>query len=308
MKTQLRVHTSFLVAILIISCFCFSVYVGNGAASALQKVAQPVYAAYSPVIQNDSNWAGYVAASNLSSPQPNVTSVSASWHVPTILSATSSSASAVWIGIGGFFDSTLIQVGSEQDALTGKPTYSAWYEILPQSSVTIPTVTVSAGDEINASITLINQSLKEWSISITDVTDNQTFQTSGTYASSQLTADWIVERPVVDRQPAALANISSVTFTNCKATIGSVAGPISAFSTVQVVMYEAVMTTIGIQELVSVSSLNAGGSSFGAAPYGQPLPTPIPELAACITPVLLVGVVAAVALIKRRGEKGKQKR
>lgn len=35
-------------------------------------------------ISNDSNWAGYIAASDLKNPQANVTSVSASWTVPTV--------------------------------------------------------------------------------------------------------------------------------------------------------------------------------------------------------------------------------
>lgn len=300
MKETCKMHASCMVVLLFFSGFTLAVfYIGSvEPTSPLHDLTQTVYTASASTAQNDSNWAGYVAASSLSSPQPNVTSVSASWHVPTILSATSSSASAVWIGVGGFYDSTLIQVGTEQDALTGRPMYSAWYEILPQSSVTISTITVSPGDDINASISLTNPTSNEWSIYITDITDNQTFQTTVTYASSKLTSDWIVERPVVDRQPAALANISSVTFTNCKATIGGTVGPINAFPNIQVTMYEAVMQTIGLQQLVSISSLNGGGSSFGAAPYGQPLPTPIPELTIWVTAALLAGTFFAVATKK----------
>jgi hypothetical protein len=37
-----------------------------------------------PLVQNDSNWAGYIIASDLQNPQPNVTSVNASWIVPEI--------------------------------------------------------------------------------------------------------------------------------------------------------------------------------------------------------------------------------
>lgn len=54
-----------------------------------------------PVVANDSNWAGYIVASDLNNPQPVVTSVSASWAVPNVTpSLLSDKFSAIWIGIG----------------------------------------------------------------------------------------------------------------------------------------------------------------------------------------------------------------
>jgi len=62
------------------------------------------------------NWSGYVAATSETSPDASVTSVTASWVVPTVTSPPKKGYSATWIGIGGFFseDGSLIQVGTAQ--------------------------------------------------------------------------------------------------------------------------------------------------------------------------------------------------
>ena len=69
------------------------------------------------------NWAGYVAAPDLTDPQPqavntdSVTAVSGSWIVPAVTPSTVSNASwqdcMVWVGIDGFSDQTVEQVGTE---------------------------------------------------------------------------------------------------------------------------------------------------------------------------------------------------
>ena len=93
-----------------------------------------------PIALNDTNWSGYIAASDLQNPQPTVTGISASWTVPKIkASSQRDTFSAVWIGIGGFFDNTLIQVGTEQDDIGGLGNYTVWYEFLPEFSIIIDT-------------------------------------------------------------------------------------------------------------------------------------------------------------------------
>jgi hypothetical protein len=86
-----------------------------------------------PVVSLAANWAGYVAASNLFFPQSTVTAVSASWTVPSVKNVGVDAYSSVWVGVGGQFESSLIQVGTEQDFVNGAPTYLAWYEMLPSN-------------------------------------------------------------------------------------------------------------------------------------------------------------------------------
>ena len=112
-------------------------------------------------------------SSNLQNPQESVTSVSASWTVPTVIISKQDTFSAVWIGIGGFFDQSLIQTGTEQDSFQGQSEYSAWFELLPQNSITIDSISVSPGDQITASIQLVDANTDQWSFYIKDVTKNR---------------------------------------------------------------------------------------------------------------------------------------
>jgi hypothetical protein len=204
-----------------------------------------------------SDWSGYSVSSDLNNPQPKVTSVNASWTVPTVNVSVGDSFSAVWIGVGGQFDDTLIQTGTEQDSPNGQGAYSAWYELLPYNQVTIDSLSVSPGDEITTSISLLEPATNTWSIAIHDFTSGQSFQKSLVYISSMLSAEWIVERPTVNNRIRTLADFSEITFTGCTATIDGNVGTISSFPTIQVTMYNRQNV-----KLVSVSPLTAKGSSF----------------------------------------------
>lgn len=205
------------------------------------------------------DWSGYAVASDFSNPQPVIVSVSASWVVPTVLTSVDDSFCAVWVGIGGQFegDGTLIQTGSEQDSVSGNAVYSAWYELLPNDSVTITSINVSPGDRMNASISLVNSASNTWLIELEDITAGERFSQEFVYNSSMLSAEWIVERPTVDSTLSILADFGSLTFTDAKATSSTGAGVISSFPFSQVIMYDRQN-----RQLVTVSSLTSKGSSF----------------------------------------------
>lgn len=207
------------------------------------------------------NWAGYSVASDFSDPQPVIVGINGSWTVPTVSVSQNNALSAVWIGIGGQFDdNTLIQTGTEQDSTHGnvaRALNSAWYELLPNDSITITTIDVRAGDEITASISLINSTANIWSIEITDVTSVQSFQTNVVYNSSRLSAEWIVERPIVNSLLGTLADFGSITFTNSTIKTETSAGTIGDFPFVRFIMQNSQN-----KQLVTVSSLSSNGSSF----------------------------------------------
>jgi hypothetical protein len=197
----------------------------------------------------------------MTNPQPTVTGVTASWNVSTVSPSTSNAFAAAWIGIGGDqFDKTLIQCGTEEDSIFGQTRYSAWYELLPNNSITIPTINISPGDVIQASIQLTNGTLNQWVINLTDTANGQTFQNTFTYNSSQLSAEWIVERPTINGAPSRLADFGAITFYNCTATIGSTTGPIESFPENPLVMYSS--TSRNAVQLTDVSALNSDGNSF----------------------------------------------
>ncbi len=214
-----------------------------------------------PVVSVAGNWAGYVAGSNLFFPQPTVTAVTGSWTVPAVKDTGSNAYSSVWIGIGGQFDSSLVQVGTEQDYVNGAPAYSAWYEMLPSNEVPINTIHVSPGDQIQASISLSDPNANTWSISIKDLTSGESFQQNFQYNSGKLSAEWIVEQPSVSGALANLANFGSVTFSNCQATISGRTGGITSFSDNRVYLQPQVVNNQSIQ-LVNVSGVSSDGTGF----------------------------------------------
>lgn len=214
-----------------------------------------------PLVETAKNWAGYVAASDLQNPQPVVIGVSGSWVVPSITDIGTDAFSAIWVGIGGEFDQTLIQVGTEQDSINGIAQYSVWYELLPNDSITIDTLVISPGDQIEASINLIGSYTNQWSISITDVTTGQNYENNFTYTSGNLSAEWIVERPEVDNAISYWADFGTVTFTSCRSVFKNKVGVISDFSSNEVLM-DAQVRHNQLVQLVDVSELSSDGSQF----------------------------------------------
>lgn len=212
-----------------------------------------------PTDQSDLNWAGYSVASNFSDPQPSVIGVSGSWVVPQVQVSPNDTFSAIWVGIGGVFGHTLIQTGTEQDCINGIVYYSAWYELLPSDSVTIPTIDVSPGDTINASICLANSATDLWSIYISDLSTGQSFRQNFSYASSRLSAEWIVERPDINNAISDIANFGSVTLSNCMVDIDGEIAAFGYFPSIRIFMYDMSGT-----RLADVSDYSNDGSSFTA--------------------------------------------
>jgi hypothetical protein len=210
------------------------------------------------------DWGGYVALSDEANPQPIMTGVSSSWTVPRIAVTTDNSFSAVWIGIGGYGDNTLIQAGTEHDCISGSEVYSAWYELLPRDSVNITNVQIHPGDKINASIMLINSVTNTWSIYIHDTNTGQQFNKSLRYNSSRLSAEWVVERPTINKILSPLANFGSIIFTNSMAVSNVTAESINKFSSARITMEDRQN-----KQLVSVSSLGSDGESFTVSYLGS---------------------------------------
>ena len=203
-----------------------------------------------------SQWSGYMIAPDVQDQSPLVTGVNASWRVPNVKPSEKNTFSGVWVGIGGYGEDTLIQIGTEQEYIDGKVSYYSWYELLPAHLVRISDLNVRPGNVIMASINLASQNSNTWSIEINDVTTGKYFKKTVVYNSSMRSAEWIVERPLVNNDISTLANFENVTFTECQATINGVTGTISNFSYTRLIMHDDDIP------LVSVSSLNEMRTGF----------------------------------------------
>lgn len=218
---------------------------------------------FMPVIRRGSgkaaNWAGYVAAADLSIPEKHsVTDVQGSWRVPTVTpSGTLNTSSAIWVGIDGDLDRTVEQIGTEQDWYLGAPVYYAWFEIYPARGFLITAFPIQPGDEISAEVRFLPKN--NFVLSISNLTENTGFSIARKRAAQRTSAEWIVEAPFF-RRILSLADFGMVTFSGCSTTIEGVAGSInsSAWQNEGLTMENPLSSTI----LAQPSGLTWDGTGF----------------------------------------------
>jgi hypothetical protein len=185
------------------------------------------------------NWSGYVQGTL----EKNTTfhSVAATWIVPTATPHRAGEAeySSSWIGIGGgcvdaacsIGDDTLIQAGIGHDIdATGATDYYAWWETIPAPLVRT-SLPVRAGDHV--AVTISEGRVPElWTIVIANRSTGAQFTITLPYASSYLTAEWVIETPVVITdsggvQVGPMPNLTTVRFDHARAN-GAPAGFVPA--------------------------------------------------------------------------------
>jgi hypothetical protein len=210
--------------------------------------------------------------SNFSNPQSgSVTAVSGSWIVPAVTGLSSGSTySSVWVGIDGYSDSTVEQIGTEQDWINGRAYYQAWWEMY-SSGIGQPeqpiSMTIMPGDSVTASVTYLTSGPNAGQFLLSIVDNSRPNDSFSTYQSSSQTqsplaqqnsAEWIVEVPEVGNRIGTLANFGQVTFTGASATINGVTGPINDSA------WQSQAINIGSKSGLSdtTSVLLASGTSF----------------------------------------------
>jgi hypothetical protein len=120
--------------------------------------------------------------------------------------------SASWIGIDGWNNSSLIQVGTNQFTSGGTTTYNAWYELIPAPQSVIINAPVYPGDQIEAEI--IQDTPGMWTIWIQDVGRWVASGPPISYPTPEQSAEWISERITVGGGLTTLANFGSEPFTH----------------------------------------------------------------------------------------------
>jgi hypothetical protein len=225
----------------------------NPSAATVTITVLPVDASTNPIAPN---WAGYVATGET------FTAASASWTVPKAnCGFLETSVSANWVGIDGWNESTVEQIGTDSTCIAGQGEYWAWWEMYPNGPQAIGTPTLSSddavypGDLMTASVT--STGTPGWyTLTIADTTEGWTYSTTQFYPTAiGGTAECIEEQPAANGLP--LTNFGSVTFNQCRAT-GSdgVATPIWDHSNMAVDMANsATMKAV-------VSGLSNDGTTF----------------------------------------------
>lgn len=156
------------------------------------------------------NWSGYADAEGGSK---TVSSVSAEWVIPYVECPSGpyqyqDAFIAEWVGIDGFNDETVEQLGTATQCFEGVTYYYVWYEMFPAGTVEEGTVACinnnvdcpRPGDHITASVTVTPGG--NYTLSLTDSTRPQeSFSVTASCAPSTCldsSAEWIVERPAFE--------------------------------------------------------------------------------------------------------------
>lgn len=225
----------------------------------------PRYTSYS------TNWSGYVAQKNLTSPVPgSVTKVVGSWTVPniTVVPGAGDTYCAIWVGIDGSGSQSVEQLGTAHDVVNGQIQHYAWVEMYPQPSQDLVGFPVSVGDTITASVTYIplNGVVPVGnSLFILQIVNNtKKLYTMVPYIIAdpqRLCAEWIVEAPYMNGI-LPLSNFGTAHLFDCAVEINGVVGAIGNSAWMNDVMH--MITPQGVLKAVT-SPLGADGKSFTVA-------------------------------------------
>jgi hypothetical protein len=159
------------------------------------------------------NWSGYADSE---SGTDTVTNVSGSWTMPAVTCLprpyqNQDAFLANWVGIDGFSDGTVEQLGTAAQCFEGVTYYYVWYEMYPAGTVEEGTTACindnvdcpQPGDTITASVNVTSAGSGENDYTLT-LNDRQhpqeSFSTSAECATdtcADSSGEWIVERPAV---------------------------------------------------------------------------------------------------------------
>jgi hypothetical protein len=209
------------------------------------------------------NWSGYAVQS-----ASKFTDVTGTWVEPTATCSSSASQDAAfWAGIDGYASRSVEQLGTFANcAGRSKPSYSAWWEMYPASSVALSTsqYPVKPGDSMSAEVSVSGTS---FTLSLLS-SEGWRFSTvqSGS-GLAQASAEVIAESPEVCLlgifcHIVQLTNFGTADFSNAQAAVnGGADQPFSAF-TADSGPHEIIGETSSKIVKAQPSALSPGGDAF----------------------------------------------
>jgi hypothetical protein len=208
------------------------------------------------------NWSGYVAEA-----PGRFSAVEGTWVQPAVgCSGSARAAVAVWIGLDGFRDETVEQIGVKARCDGGSAVYTGWWQLWPGPVHFLPAVyLVHPSDVMHAAVlrsgrsfTLSLRSSVGWS-----------FATVASAPADRSSAVWIASSPPGCRMCgfAPLANFGRVTFSGAQAADGGPMRPVGSFRAHDEVVS---VTMVGPRSAVVAhpSPLSEGGSRFTVTRVG----------------------------------------
>jgi hypothetical protein len=162
------------------------------------------------------NWAGYV----VESPRQ-FTAVTGSWTVPTTdcTGVTDPTANAVWVGLDGFLNQTVEQIGIKASC-GATASYTAWWQMWPApvNRLPISSYPVNPGDVLTATVSRTGQ---QYTLGLRSSAGWQ-FSTIQNGTAADSSAEWVASSPkrCATCQYVALGNFGTVHFSDARAATG----------------------------------------------------------------------------------------
>jgi hypothetical protein len=184
------------------------------------------------------NWSGYADSESGTN---TVSYVSGNWVIPSVTCPTapyqnSDAFLANWVGIDGFSNGTVEQLGTGVQCYEGVTYYYVWYEMFPAGTVEEGTTACindnvncpRPGDQISASVSVTRGTAgnNNYTLQLTDHTRPQeSFSTSATCATATCvdsSGEWVIERPAFSL-PFGFQILPLADFTRTSFTAGDIA-------------------------------------------------------------------------------------
>ncbi len=176
----------------------------SGAAVARLTTTSLVHGPARSNAHSDQTWSGYAVTS--SGPY---TSITGRWNIPTMNCSNGPGDASPWIGIDGWSNDTVEQIGIDLDCRSGKASYHPWVEMYPGPSHYFKD-TVDAGDTLTASVQVSGSS---WILSESDLNTGWTKTFDETSKDQLASAEAIIEDIGGGAEPP-VPDFKTVTFTD----------------------------------------------------------------------------------------------
>jgi hypothetical protein len=154
----------------------------------------------------DQTWSGYAVTG--AGPY---TKITGSWNVPTMNCSHGGGDASPWIGVDGWSNDTVEQIGVDLDCNNGVGSYHPWVEMYPGPSDYFKE-TINAGDTLTASVTVKNGT---WTLTESDPTSGwtKTFKRTPANPPKKASAEAIVE-DIGNGDAPPVPDFNTVTFSN----------------------------------------------------------------------------------------------
>ncbi|HEY2307062.1 MAG TPA: G1 family glutamic endopeptidase [Streptosporangiaceae bacterium] len=201
------------------------------------------------------NWSGYADTATAAQ---TFTKVSGAWTTPSVTCSAEDQITSNWVGLDGFNNGTVEQLGTLSWCYQAKPVYFTWYEMYPKGTTEVGT-TLKPGDKIAASVTRTGTS---YALKLTDSTTSgnniSVTKTCALATCKDTSAEWVSERPSFSTGIVPQAHYNAFKITSGAQTSSGKPGTIASGPGVNAV---TMVDSEDVYNLNTVSSLT-GGNSF----------------------------------------------